>query len=184
MVTAEALDDAEDISYLTLEELILWGLGLTDPLRPRVAERKREHQSNQGITPPDFIGKPPEPPARTDRYGGAPIGQIGEAGDLHGSGAAAGVVRGPARIARTLREAEGLCRGEVLVSVTADPNWTPLFGLAAALVTDMGGSLCHAAVVAREYGIPAVLGTHIATERIRNGQIIEVDGVNGLVRLL
>jgi phosphoenolpyruvate synthase/pyruvate phosphate dikinase len=58
-----------------------------------------------------------------------------------------------------------------------------LSGLAAALVTDAGGSLCHAAVVAREYGLPAVVGTHTATERIRNGQIVEVDGANGVVRL-
>ena len=73
---------------------------------------------------------------------------------------------------------------DVLVAVSPDPSWTPLFGLAAALVTDVGGSLCHAAVVAREYGLPAVVGTHVATERVRDGQMIEVDGVSGLVRLL
>ena len=77
-----------------------------------------------------------------------------------------------------------LRRGEILVCVSTDPNWTPLFGLAAALVTDASGSLCHAAVVAREYRLPAVVGTHTATHVIKSGQIVEVDGVQGLIRLL
>ena len=85
---------------------------------------------------------------------------------------------------RSLAEAQALRQGEVLVCPATDPNWTPLFGLAAALITDTGGSLSHAAVVAREYGLPAVVGTQTATRRIVNGQVIEVDGRQGIVRLL
>ncbi|HUT21581.1 MAG TPA: PEP-utilizing enzyme [Anaerolineae bacterium] len=179
-----ALDHIEDISYLTLEELILWGLGLADPLRPQVAKRKIEHQANQQVTPADLIGAPPEPGTWVDRYGGPAFPQDAGVGEIRGVGASAGVARGPARIAHALCEAQMMHPGEVLVAVSPDPNWTPLFGLAAALVTDLGGSLCHAAVVAREYGLPAVVGTHVATERIRNGQMIEVNGVSGIVRLL
>jgi pyruvate,water dikinase len=70
------------------------------------------------------------------------------------------------------------------VCASTDVNWTPLFALAAALVTDTGGSLCHAAVVAREYRLPAVVGTHVATRTLRTGQLVEVDGASGSVRLL
>jgi pyruvate,water dikinase len=94
------------------------------------------------------------------------------------------VVQGPARVAHTLDEALALRRSEILVCPSTDPNWTPLFAVAAALVTDVGGSLCHAAVVAREYRLPAVVGTHTATREIATGQLVEVDGANGIVRLV
>jgi len=74
-------------------------------------------------------------------------------------------------------------RGDIIVAPATTPAWTPLFGLAAGLVTDFGGLLSHAAVVAREYGLPAVLGTGQATERIRDGQLITVDGERGEVWL-
>jgi pyruvate,water dikinase len=74
--------------------------------------------------------------------------------------------------------------GEVIVTVTTSPPWTPLFGVASAIVTDAGGALSHAAIVAREYGIPAVVGTVNGTARIRDGQLIRVDGTSGTVDLL
>ena len=73
--------------------------------------------------------------------------------------------------------------GDVLVAAITTPAWTPLFARAAAVVTDVGGPLSHGSIVAREYGIPAVLGTGSATKRIQNGQIITVDGSTGLVSL-
>jgi len=71
----------------------------------------------------------------------------------------------------------------VLVAGTTTPAWTPLFAMASAVVTDIGGPLSHGSIVAREYGIPAVMGTGIATRRIRSGQSITVDGTQGLVEL-
>jgi pyruvate,water dikinase len=70
-----------------------------------------------------------------------------------------------------------------LVATTTTPAWTPLFAMASAVVTDIGGPLSHSSIVAREYGIPAVMATGVATRRIRNGQIITVDGSAGLVTL-
>jgi pyruvate,water dikinase len=87
-------------------------------------------------------------------------------------------------VVATLDDALHLQAGEVLICPTTDPSWTPLFALAGALVTDSGGSLSHAAVVAREYRLPAVTGTHVATKRIRNGQMVDVDGTTGVVKLL
>lgn len=73
--------------------------------------------------------------------------------------------------------------GDVLVASLTTPAWTPLFARASAIVTDIGGPLSHGSIVAREYGIPAVLGTGAATKRIRNGQIVTVDGDTGRVML-
>ena len=103
---------------------------------------------------------------------------------LRGAGGSPGVVRGPARVIRTLAESTKLQPGDILVAETTAPPWTPLFATAAAVVTDTGGILSHCAVVAREYAIPAVVGVGVATERIVDGQWLEVDGAAGCVRLL
>jgi pyruvate,water dikinase len=87
-------------------------------------------------------------------------------------------------VATSYEDAQRLRPGEVLVTEATTPPWTPLFGSAAAVVTDTGGGLSHCAVVAREYGIPAVVGTGSATKVIRDGQEIEVDGDAGIVRLV
>ena len=74
--------------------------------------------------------------------------------------------------------------GEILVAPSTDPGWTPLFLTAAGLVMEMGGSMSHGSVVAREYGIPAVVGVDSASVRLTSGQLIEVDGSNGIVRVI
>ena len=108
--------------------------------------------------------------------------QLGDV--LRGNGASSGVIRGKARILREERDFERLRPGEILVCRYTNPAWTPLFTIAAAVVTDTGGSASHAAIVAREYGIPAVLGAAGATQRITDGQEILVDGTAGVVTLL
>ena len=101
-------------------------------------------------------------------------------GALAGSPASAGLVTGPARVVLDPAGAH-LEPGEILVAPSTDPGWTPLFLTAGGLVMEMGGSNSHGAVVAREYGIPAVVGVPDATSRIETGQLITVDGANGLV---
>jgi pyruvate,water dikinase len=102
---------------------------------------------------------------------------------LKGNAGSPGKVRGPAKVVRSLSEAGKLQKGDILVAETTAPSWTPLFATVAAVVTDTGGVLSHCAVVAREYGVPAVVGTTTATALIRDGQILEVDGDTGLVRI-
>ncbi len=85
---------------------------------------------------------------------------------------------------RSLDECHKLGVGEILVAESTSPSWTPLFGIAAGIVTDTGGILSHCAVVAREYRIPAVVGTGVATSMITDGQTIEVDGDAGRVHLM
>ena len=97
--------------------------------------------------------------------------------------ASAGKVTAPARVLRGPEDFDQMKPGDVLVAGTTTPAWTPLFAMAAAVVTDIGGPLSHGSIVAREYGIPAVMGTGVATKRIRSGQIITVDGSAGTVTL-
>jgi rifampicin phosphotransferase len=104
-------------------------------------------------------------------------------GALVGTAASAGTVTGPARVVLDPTGAH-LVPGEVLVAPSTDPGWTPLFLTAGGLVMEMGGANSHGAVVAREYGIPAVVGVPDATGRISTGEQVEVDGTHGLVRSL
>jgi phosphohistidine swiveling domain-containing protein len=184
LAAAGILVEPGEVEYLALPELLQWGFGLADPLRPRIAERKTQYAMYARLNPPSYLGQPPQPTTWVDRFGGPAITLDGEPGTIQGVGASPGLVRGVARIARTLDEALALAPGEVLVCPATDPRWTPLFALASALVTDHGGSLAHAAVIAREMRLPAVVGTHRATQQIHTGQLLEVDGRSGIVRLL
>jgi pyruvate,water dikinase len=107
------------------------------------------------------------------------------AGDeIHGFAASNGVAEGPARIVKSVDEIGRLRRGDILVCQVTNPTWAPIFQKIAGAVSDIGGSMSHAAIVAREYGLPAVVGTGTATSRIRDGQRIRVDGARGIVTLL
>ena len=105
-------------------------------------------------------------------------------GEIMGKPGSAGTVRGTARIISSIAEAGRLQPGDILVAETTAPPWTPLFATVAAVVTDTGGVLSHCAVVAREYAIPAVVGTGGASKVIADGQTIEVDGDAGIVRIV
>jgi pyruvate,water dikinase len=102
---------------------------------------------------------------------------------LKGVGTSAGVVTASACVLFSPEDFNQMRPGDVLVATTTTPAWTPLFAMASAVVTDIGGPLSHSSIVAREYGIPAVMATGVATRRIRNGQVITVDGSAGLVTL-
>ena len=93
-------------------------------------------------------------------------------------------MQGRVKVVRSLAEASKLAHGDILVAITTAPPWTPLFATVAAVVTDTGGVLSHCAVVAREYGIPAVVGTGVATNFLHDDQWVEVDGDSGTVRVL
>ena len=111
-------------------------------------------------------------------------GEGGDSRELKGFAASSGVVEGVARVVKSVEEISRLRQGDILVCQVTNPTWAPIFQKIAAAVSDIGGSMSHAAIVAREYGLPAVVGTGTATSRIRDGQRLRVDGGRGLVTLL
>ncbi len=104
--------------------------------------------------------------------------------EVRGFAASSGVVEGPARIVKSVEEISRLQKGDILVCQVTNPTWAPIFQKIVAAVSDIGGSMSHAAIVAREYGLPAVVGTGNATSRIKDGQRIRVDGGRGIVTIL
>jgi phosphoenolpyruvate synthase/pyruvate phosphate dikinase len=128
---------------------------------------------------------PPDPSAPADpglsKFFGKPGPPEVEGAVLRGSAGSRGRVEGVARVVRSLQELDRVQPGEILVCRSTTPPWTPIFASIAGLVTDTGGVLAHGAIVAREYAIPAVMGTKIGTQMIRDGQRITVDGDAGEV---
>jgi pyruvate,water dikinase len=185
------LEGPEDIFYLTLEEVRQTAESLPRlDRRLLVAGRRAELAYFSTIEPPAMLGTLPDGPPpddalsrAIDKFYGSPPAPAAEADIVTGHAGSPGVVRGTARVIHSLAEADRLQRGEILVAEATLPEWTPLFATAAAVVTDIGGILSHSAIVAREYCIPAVVGASIATTSIRDGQLIEVDGTHGIVRL-
>jgi pyruvate,water dikinase len=108
----------------------------------------------------------------------------GDSNEIRGFAASSGVVEGPARIIKSVEEISRLRHGDILVCQITNPTWAPIFQKIAGAVSDIGGSMSHAAIVAREYGLPAVVGTGSATLRIKDGQRIRVDGGRGVVTIL
>jgi pyruvate,water dikinase len=104
--------------------------------------------------------------------------------EIKGVAASNGVVEGVARVVKSAEEIDRLHHGDILVCQVTNPSWTPVFQKIAAAVSDIGGSMSHAAIVAREYGLPAVVGTGTATQKIKDGQRIRVDGGRGVVTIL
>lgn len=192
LADAGALETADDIFHLDLDEVR--GTAAASPMPDRrslVAERKAEIERFSTITPPLRLGTDYGPPPADNpivrsfgKFFGGPSPVQEETGTLKGNAGSPGKVTGPAKVLRSLSDAGKLQLGDILVAQTTSPPWTPLFATAGGIVTDTGGVLSHCAVVAREYRIPAVVGTGSATSTISDGQILEVDGDTGVVRIV
>ena len=197
LASAALIEQPNDVFYLTLDELRGIGRAMAGDFSPGdqhrlVAARQAEMAYYRTIVPPPLLGTwptdqqaPITPMARAfGRFLGMPQQQDTDPRLIRGNAGSAGLVRGPAKVLATPAEGDKLRQGDVLVARSTAPAWTPLFATAAAIVTDAGGVLSHCAVVAREYRLPAVVGTGVATTRIQDGQMLEVDGTAGIVRIL
>ena len=181
LVACDVLDRPDDITHLHRHEVRDLLLAPADR-RALIAERIAEHDHLATLVPPRTLGAPPPPERELDRFEGARVTAT-EPGTLRGTGASAGTVRAVARVVAGPADFDRVAPGEIVVARASNPGWVPLFGIAGGFVTDTGGVLSHAAVVAREFGLPAVVGSGEATTRITDGQIIEIDGTTGLIRL-
>lgn len=168
--------EKEDIFYLTFQELqdVVRTRRVDDPL---LRQRKDAFRAHQALTPPRVLTSEGEAIAGVYRRDDVP------AGALVGLPVSAGTVEGRARVLLDMAEAD-LDAGDILVTTYTDPSWTPLFVAIKGLVTEVGGLMTHGAVIAREYGLPAIVGVEHATRLIRDGQRIRVHGTDGYVEIL
>jgi pyruvate,water dikinase len=187
-----------EIDQALVDVMLAWSAG-SQPLgarhfAPIIAERKRMLEVLKGWSPPAALGPVPEAlndPAVRMLWGitaetlatwAAAEGDDGQ--EVRGYAASPGVVEGVARVLTSVNEIGQVQDGEILVCAVTAPSWAPVFGKIKAAVSDIGGAMSHAAIVAREYGMPAVVGTGHATKRIKTGQLVRVDGDRGVVRIL
>jgi pyruvate,water dikinase len=175
LVQAQVLREKEDIFYFRFEELhhVLRTRQMDDQL---IRQRKDAFRSYQALTPPRVSTSDGEVIAGS-------YGRDVPAGALVGLPVSAGTVEGRARVMRDMAEAD-LEAGDILVTAYTDPSWTPVFVAVAGLVTEVGGLMTHGAVIAREYGLPAVVGVEQATRLIGDRQRIRVNGTDGYVEIL
>lgn len=176
LVQANVLQEKEDIYYLTFEEL-REVVRTNKADKQLIRQRKDEHKIYEKLSPPRVITSDGE--IITSEYKRENL----PADALVGLPVSSGVVEGRARVILTMEEAK-LEEGDVLVTAFTDPSWTPLFVSIKGLVTEVGGLMTHGAVIAREYGLPAIVGVEKATQWIKDGQRIRVNGTDGYVEIL
>jgi len=179
LVDAGALDNADDVFYLHVAEMKEHADHPDRKYQALVAGRQADREKWMHVLPPGVIGgdTPRTTSSRTRGSAPTPVAPI------QGLAASAGTVTGTARVILSLDQASRLTPGDILVTYATAPPWTPLFAIAGGVVTDAGGPLAHCAVVAREYGIPAVVGTTNASSTIKDGTTISIDGTTGLVTI-
>jgi phosphoenolpyruvate synthase/pyruvate phosphate dikinase len=176
LVQANVLRDKEDIYYLFLEELR--EVAKTSKIDYHVIDqRKQEFKSYEKLTPPRVLTSDGEVITGNYKREDLPSNAI------VGLAVSSGVVEGRARVISNIEDAD-LEEGDILVTSFTDPSWTPLFISIKGLITEVGGLMTHGAVIAREYGLPAVVGVENATKLIRDGQRIRVNGTDGYVEVL
>ncbi|NOU94505.1 PEP-utilizing protein [Paenibacillus sp. LMG 31456] len=183
LVEQGAFSDKEDICYLYLDEL-LEALSAPTPLHGTVEQRKIEHEANKQKQVAPFYGVPPEQPMNPvlERiFGGKPPEIQEKEQTFTGYAASQGTYTGTVRVVRNPEDFAKVQQGDVLVCKTTTPPWTVLFSIVGAIVTDAGGILSHAGTVAREYKLPAVVGSKVATSVLKDGDRVTVDGTKGVV---
>lgn len=177
-----SIAEPSDVLYLHRDEVADL-LRAPEDRSATIARRRAEQARQRTLKPPTKLGRAEPDFGVTSRFD-VPREEAGDADELKGTGASAGVVRGPARVALGSEDFERIQRGDIIVCPSSNPSWVPVFTIAGGLVTNTGGVLAHAAVVAREFGLPAVVGVAGATDRIADGRMVEIDGTAGTVRLL
>jgi pyruvate,water dikinase len=195
LVDAGRLDQPDDVMFLRYNELrALIGSADAVDARSLVATRRAERDAARNLHPRDWVGTVTRSqlafpylvnwgyPERFHR--GQATGDGGDEAVIEGIAGSPGTIEGMARVVLTVDEFDAVRDGDILVCQMTNPAWVVLFTKIAGLVTDTGGTTSHPAVLSREFGIPAVVGTSVATKRIRTGDRIRVDGTTGRVEIL
>ena len=189
-LTTKGILDAPDDVFCLYKNEVRDALARGTDYRAQARERRASVVEAARIVPPDHLGEPT--PANPDPFfiavvdkmlGLLPVEPSTDPSIIVGVAASAGTVQGTAKVVRSLVEASKLQPGDVMVCEMTVPTWVPLFATVSAIVADSGGVLSHCAIVAREFGLPAVVGTHGGTHILRDGMTITVDGARGIVRI-
>ncbi|WAC11414.1 phosphoenolpyruvate synthase [Dyadobacter pollutisoli] len=176
LIHANVIDEKKAIYYLTFEELR--EVVRTDKLDQQIIDQRKDDFKNyEKLTPPRVMTSDGEIVTGAYKREDLPAGAIA------GLAVSSGVIEGRARVILSMEDAE-IEDGDILVTTFTDPSWTPLFVSIAGLVTEVGGLMTHGAVIAREYGIPAIVGVENATKLIKDGQRIRVNGTDGYIEIL
>ncbi len=208
LATEKVVADPTDIYFMKVDEVrmalhdlvLSWGerkapMGL-DHWPGIIAERRKMVGALEKWKPPKALGKPPDvvtEPLSILLWGITTervkewlnvMGKTERLDEVKGLPGSPGVVEGKARVIRKVGELNQLEQGEIMVSPVTSPMWSPAFGVAKGVITDIGGLMSHTAIVCREYGIPAVIGTGVATDAIKTGDLVKVDGNEGVVKIL
>jgi pyruvate,water dikinase len=173
-VAAGIVDHQDDVFFLDWDELPRIIFEPHGDWRPIVAERRRRREADAQLEAPNIVG------GERDAHS-APAADAN--GALFGYGVSPGVVTGSVRVLRSV-EAIGRLSGEIVVFPAIEPMLTPIFPLVKGIIAEMGGLLSHAAILAREYGVPAVVSVQDATRRLKDGDRVELDGTTGRIRVL
>jgi pyruvate,water dikinase len=190
LVANGVIDQPEDVFFLYIPEL-RDALASGKDMRTEVRERRASMDESAKVVPPDHLGQP-VPPGNPDPFfvalvdkmlGLLPVEPSTDPSIITGVAASPGTVQGSAKVVRSLVEASKVQKGDIMVCEMTVPTWVPLFATVSAVVADSGGILSHCAIVAREFGLPAVVGTRVGTTTIRDGMTITVDGTRGMVRI-
>jgi len=177
LMRRERINRREDVFFFTYQELIAIADGaLATNIEQTVRQRSDAHARQSAISPPDAFTLD-----EGESWNGDSIAQEIGTGPLRGTAACTGVSTGRATVLRDVTESVQLARGDVLVTKQTDPGWGPVFVLISGLVIERGGMLSHGAIIAREFGIPCVVGVKHAMERIPSGSIITVNGNDGTI---
>ena len=183
LVNHSVIETKEDVVFLYLDELVEL-LRTPKPSYGLINDRKEVHEKNHALTPAPFFGTPPEGPVDpvVERVFGTKMSELNEeTKSFTGYSGSQGTYTGPVKVVSSQSEFDKVKKGDILVCKTTTPPWTVLFNLTGAIITDVGGILSHAATVAREYEVPCVIGTKIATATLKDGDIVTVDGTKGEV---
>lgn len=177
------LKEASDVFMMHTNDLRAYAQGniTREGVLSLVEFRKLMYSGYRFVEPPGELGKALSQQANAVESG-ASVGD--KVNVFRGIGCSAGVVTGAVRVITELHDANALRKGEILVTRFTDPGWTPVLGLVSGIVTEVGGLLSHAAVIGREYGLPAVLNVPGATKLLKTGQIVQLDGREGTVKVL
>lgn len=178
LVERGSLSAADDVFFLRLAELQRVAGGEQEGVADMVRQRRAELEAASKTVPPFMIGR--ASPFRQREWFEEPGADTRV---VRGVAASRGTVTARARIVMSLDDSDRLKAGDILVCPSTAPPWTPMFAFASAVITDSGGILSHSAIAAREYGIPAVVGCNVATQRIPDGAMVTVDGAQGIIRI-